>query len=67
MIFNTKPDFNYNNKNAKYENSINNLEKARTILDNRFQRKEVENKNYIKIEHQIQARIDQFKQKINKE
>ena len=67
MIFNTKPDFNVNpSKNSKYESTVNNLEKAKTILDNRYQKKQVENNNYIKIEHQIQARIDQIKQKMDR-
>ena len=64
MIFNT--DIKEKRK-SNYETAIDNFEKAKEVLDTRYQKKQVENNYYIKTEHSIQAQIDKYKQKINKE
>lgn len=55
MIFNT--DLNAK-RNAGYESTIKNLEKAQELLDQRFAKKEISNDDYIKKSKEIKSQID---------
>lgn len=58
MIFNT--DLNAK-RNAGYESTIKNLEKAQELLDQRFAKKEISNDDYIKKSKEIKSQIDKYK------
>lgn len=64
MIFNT--DINAK-RNASYEYTIKNLEKAKELLDQRFYKKEISNEDYIKKSREIDSQIQKYKQIINED
>lgn len=64
MIFNT--DINAQ-RNANYEASIKNLEKAKELLDKRFYNKEISNDEYIKKAKEIDAQIKKYKQVVGQD
>ena len=63
MIFNT--DLNAQ-RNATYESTIKNLEKAKEILDERFAKKQISNEEYIKKSKEINSKIESYKNIVNK-
>ena len=63
MIFNT--DINAK-RTATYESTITNLEKAKELLNKRFENKEVDNDYYIKKAKEIDAQIEKYKSEIGK-
>ena len=62
MIFNT--DLNVR-RNATYESTIKNLEKAKELLDERFAKKQISNDEYIRQSKEINAKIEAYKKSIN--
>ena len=64
MIFNT--DINAK-RNANYESSIKNLEKAKELLDKRFYNKEISNDEYIKKSKEIDSQIQKYKKVIGQD
>ena len=62
MIFNT--DLNAR-RNATYESTIKNLEKAKEILDERFSKKQISNEEYIKKSKEINSKIESYKNMMN--
>ena len=61
MIFNN--DFNATRK-ATYESTITNLEKAKEILNKRYENKEIDDDDYIKKAKELDAQIEKYKQQI---
>lgn len=64
MIFNT--DLNAK-RNATYQESIKNLEKAKEILDQRLQKKEISHDEYLKKAYELDTQIQKYKQIIGQE
>ena len=64
MIFNT--DLNAR-RNATYESTIKNLEKAQQLLDERYRNKQVSDADYIKKSNEIKSQIDKYKAVIGRE
>lgn len=62
MIFNT--DLNAR-RNATYESTIKNLEKAKEILDERYAKKQISNEEYIIKSKEINAKIESYRKIIN--
>ena len=62
MIF--KNDFN-TIKNNNYESTINNLEKAKELLDERYAKKQISDSEYIKKSKEIVAQIEKYRNMIN--
>ena len=58
MIFNT--DLNAQ-KNGMYKEAIKNLEKAKSILDERYARKEVSDSEYMKRSKEINQQIEKYR------
>lgn len=64
MIFNT--DLNAK-RNATYESTITNLEKAKELLNQRHERKEINDDDYIKKMKEIDEQIKKYKQVIGQD
>lgn len=62
MIFNT--DLNAR-RNATYESTIKNLEKAKELLDERYAKKQISNEEYIRKAKEINSKIDAYKKTLN--
>lgn len=62
MIFTT--DLNAN-RNAGYESTIKNLEKAKEILEERYSKKQISDSDYIAKSKEINAQIEKYKKMIN--
>ena len=58
MIFNT--DLNAR-RNANYESTISNLEKAKDLLDERYAKKQISDSEYIKKSKEINAQIENYR------
>ena len=54
-------------RNASYEGTIKNLEKAQQLLDERYRTKQVSDADYIKKSNEIKAQIDKYKAVIGRE
>ena len=54
-------------RNASYEATIKNLEKAQQLLDERYRNKQISDAEYIKQSNQIKANIDKYKGVIGRE
>ncbi len=64
MIFST--DLNAK-RNASYESTIINLEKAKDLLNKRYENKEISNEEYIKRVKEIDEQISKYKQMVGQE
>ena len=64
MIFST--DLNAK-RNATYESTIKNLEKAKELLNERFAKKEISNEDYIKKAKELDQQINKYKQVIGQD
>ena len=64
MIFNS--DINAQ-RNASYEATIKNLEKAQQLLDERYRNKQISDADYIKKSNEIKANIDKYKHVIGQD
>ena len=64
MIFNS--DINAQ-RNASYEATIKNLEKAQQLLDERYRNKQISDADYIKKSNEIKAHIDKYKRVIGQD
>ena len=64
MIFST--DLNAK-RNANYEATIKNLEKAKDILNERYNKKEISDSDYIKKMKDIDEQIKKYKQMIGQD
>jgi len=64
MIFQT--DLNAQ-RNASYESSITNLEKAQRLLDERFKNKQISNDEYIRQSNELKKKIEQCKGTIGRD
>ena len=64
MIFNT--DLNAQ-RNASYEGTLKNLEKAQQLLDERYRAKLISDADYIKKSNEIKAQMDKCKSVIGRE
>jgi uncharacterized membrane protein len=64
MIFNT--DLNAK-RNANYEYTIKNLEKAKELLNDRFAKKQISNEDYIRKAKEIDEQIKKYKQVIGQD
>lgn len=64
MIFNS--DINAQ-RNASYEATIKNLEKAQQLLDERYRNKQISDADYIKKSNEIKANIDKYKRVIGQD
>ena len=62
MIFNT--DLNAQ-RNATYESTISNLEKARELLDERYYKKQISDKEYIQKSKEINEQIEKYRRIVN--
>ncbi len=62
MIF--KTDLNAM-RNANYESTIKNLEKAKELLDERFAKKQISDSEYIRKSKEINAQIENYRKIIN--
>ena len=62
MIFNT--DLNAR-RNANYESTIKNLEKAKELLDERYAKKQISDSEYIKRSNEINSQIENYRRMIN--
>ena len=62
MIF--KNDFN-SMRNSNYEATINNLEKAKQLLDERYEKKQISDSEYIKKSKEIVDQIEKYRKMIN--
>lgn len=62
MIFNN--DLNAR-RNANYEATIKNLEKARELLEERYRKKQISDSEYIKRSKDINTQIDNYRKIIN--
>lgn len=62
MIFTT--DLNAN-RNASYESTIRNLEKAKEILDDRYAKKQINDAEYISKSKEIVSQIEKYKKMNN--
>ena len=59
-------DFN-SQRNATYEATITNLEKAKDILNEKLEKKLISNEEYIKKVKEIEAQIAKYKQVIGRD
>ena len=59
-----KNDFN-SMRNANYESTIVNLEKAKELLDERYAKKQISDSEYIRKSKEINAQIENYKKLIN--
>ena len=64
MIFST--DLNAK-RNATYESTIINLEKAKELLNKRYENKEISNEEYIKRAKELDEQIHKYKQIIGQD
>lgn len=63
MIF--KTDLNAM-RNSNYESTINNLEKAKELLDERHAKKQISDSDYVRKSKEIVTQIENYKRMINK-
>ncbi len=54
-------------RNANYESTIKNLEKAQELLNQRFAKKEISNEDYIKKSKEITQEIEKYKRIIGQD
>ena len=64
MIFNTNLNA---MRNANYEATLKNLEKAKELLDQRFAKKEISNDDYIRKSKDIDKEIEKIKSMIGQD
>lgn len=64
MIFNTNLNA---QRNATYESTIKNLEKAKELLDERYAKKLISDNDYIQKSKEINSQIEKYKSTINKD
>ncbi len=62
MIF--KSDLN-SMRNANYESTIANLEKAKELLDERYAKKQISDSEYVKKSKEIVSQIENYRKMIN--
>ena len=62
MIFNT--DLNAQ-RNATYESTISNLEKAIELIDERYYKKQISDKEYIQKSKEINEQIEKYRRIVN--
>lgn len=62
MIFNTGFDAQRNNN---YQNTINNLEKAKALLEERYAKKQISDQEYIKRSKDISNQIEKYRNIVN--
>lgn len=62
MIFNTDLK---SQRNMGYESTINNLEKAKALLDERYAKKQISDKDYIEKSKEINQQIEKYRNIIN--
>lgn len=56
-----KNNFNNYNKKNNYESTIKSLEKAQEILDDRLNKKQISNEDYIKKSKEIKNDLEKYK------
>lgn len=54
-------------RNANYESTIKNLEKAQELLNQRFAKKEISNEDYIRKSKEITKEIEKYKRIIGQD
>lgn len=62
MIFTTNLNA---QRNANYDSTIKNLEKAKEILDDRYAKKLISDSEYIKRSKEINAQIENYRNRMN--